>query len=148
MFVAASGQLKALNFSASMLRDGRRVPQERMTNPWIIPATEAKPAEGDEQAELDAMAADFIQAFGQLGSDEIGIQDRQVLGWSCSYRKEQPEKRAFAHWRRRWSKARLRWSGIALQAPRHRRPQEEQLRLQETWAKRRRIGRKAGAAES
>ena len=147
LYVAACGQMTGVNFSAAMLRDGRVVPAERQVWPWIIAATEAKPAEGDDLAEQEAMAADFMNAFGVAGSDEIGLKDREVMGWACSYRASCPEKRSFKDWRCRWTRARARWSKIPLQAPRLRRPQAEQLVLQETWAKRRKP-RKLAAAET
>ena len=141
------GVATGLNFGASMLRDGRRVDKERQCWPTLVPACDAAAIEGEEKADMDAMAEDFISAFNELGSDEIGICQKQVLGWMCSYRSAQPEKRSFASWRARWTRARKVWAGTQLQQARHRRPQAEQLAVQQRWKQRRRIS-KAGAEPS
>ena len=140
LFLNKDGFATALNFSASMLRNGARVPADRVTLPKVAPATEL-PEPGADAAELDAMAADFLERFEEVGSGEININSREAFGWACSYRSAAPEKQLCSTWRKRWSKARKAWASTPLQAPRHRRPQAEQLVIQKGWAKRRRMVR-------
>ena len=137
LWTNADGVCTGLHFSATMLRDGRRAPKERTVLPVVVPMAEAPPPEEVEAVDIEALQSDFVTAFNELGSDEIGIGMKFVLGWACSYRSAQPEKRSFQAWRARWAKARKSWQGIPLQAPRHRRPQEEQLAQQKLWRQRR-----------
>ena len=62
-------------------------------------------------------------------------------GWQCSYRRLEPEKKSFSVWRVRWSRMRQRWenSRVKLQVAQERRPIDQQLELQKTWANNRRV---------
>ena len=111
LWVNSKGVATGLDFKASMLRNGQRVPADRVCHPLIAPAIES-PSEAESQVEIEAMVADFTSAFNEAGSDEIAIAAKEILGWSCSYRSSQPEKRNFSSWRKRWSKARARLSSI------------------------------------
>ena len=76
-----------MDFKASML-PGNRVGPDLSCHPVLVPAADVPPPDA-EAAEIDAIQADFAEAFGELGSDEIGIASKEVLGWSCSYRRDQ-----------------------------------------------------------
>ena len=117
--------------------------------PTFLPEDEADPADKDghdgpadvdrERAEI---GADFEAAFGPVHHDEheqvIAMSSKLHLGWQTSYRNEQPEKKAFKSWRLRFSKMRARHEDIALQAPRWKKPKDEQAAVQQRWLKRKR----------
>ena len=130
-----------IDFRATMLRTGARVPAFRVTWPTVIPAEEAAPEAGEDAGEEGEAAADFAAAFGDHGSEEIAMLCKTQLGWNTSYRSSQPERKSFSSWRRRWTRQRLRYSGTPLLAPRVRRSQLEQLELQKSWQQRRRVSR-------
>ena len=133
LYVDKKNVMTGVKFYASMLRDGRRVASERICIPKVEPPCEQPELEDMQKLEQRSEAEEFASGFAEAGSEEIGIAVKEVLGWSCSYRSAQPEKQSFAHWRARWTKARQSWISVPLEAPRHRRPQEEQRKRQEEW---------------
>lgn len=140
-FQDSGGKLTAVKFKSSMLPRNERVTAERQCQPVAVKIV----VEVDEEAALgpeDAAAAAAedavaLVAFADQGSEAIGLSSRQTLGWMTSYRSNEPEKRSFASWRSRWSKARARFSDLPLEAARLRRSQEAQLEIQEEWRQRR-----------
>ena len=135
--------MTAVVFKCQMPKDGRRTAAHRVCLPSIVPVIETADADGDLALGAEA-SADFAAAFGCNGSDEILMASKMCLGWMCSYRTAQPEKRKFSDWRARWTKARLRYADVPLLQPRLRRSQEEQKKLQDEWRKRRHINRAPG----
>ena len=129
----------AVSFQSTMLKDGRKVPSDMQILPVRADKIEEPADEEADQDEQAEMASDFVTAFGEVGSECLLMASKMTMGWATSYRKAEPEKKGFSLWRKRYSRARLRWSGYPLLPARLRRPQAEQLQLQEEWAKRRRI---------
>ena len=133
--------LTALDFKASMLRDGSRVPSDRCCHPELLPAVvdgaeaAAVDGEADEAEDVAQLGAEFEGVFGQEGDAEIALGKTLHLGWQCSYRASEPEKKQFSAWRKRFSKMRKKWegSGLRLTKPRSKRPISEQLAIQQGW---------------
>ena len=141
---APSLTLTALDFKASMLRDGTRVGNEFGCTPTLLPpgALEVEAPVDPEGADEEAaeLADDAAEAFvGEgLADGVIALASSMHLEWECSYRKAAPEKKQFRLWRTRFTKMRLRWQvrGNNLVAPQARRPIAEQLSLQREWKNR------------
>ena len=123
-----------------MLNIPQRIPAARVCMPIRVAAVDAA-EEPDPEEEGAELQAEFIHAFGEAGSGEIGMGSTKTMGWLTSYRRSQPELRSFSAWRQRWTRARKKWAEFPLQAPRIKRPQQDQLQLQKDWAKRRRVSR-------
>ena len=139
-FMDARHQLTAVRFSSCMLPGQKKIPADRCCLPVVVPVKmEAVDDDDDKEAVLAGKeeAERALGAISAAGSEEIGISAKEVAGWATSYRASQPEKRTFKDWRRRWTRARARWTGIALQSVRVRRPQHEQLVKQKEWRARR-----------
>ena len=133
----------AVTFKALMLRDGSRCPADRQTLPELRDLAVEEVEEGEGEADggdAAEMAADFLTAWGEQGSGLIQMAEKKVLGWATSYRTSCPELRAFATWRARWSKARIRFqdNGIVLKPGQNRRPAAEAAAMQEKWRQNRR----------
>ena len=87
--------LAAIDFKCNMLKDGRRAPAHRICFPTVVAAAEApEPPEAEGALDPEASAY-FAAAFGCNGSDEILMATKMCLGWQCSYRTKEPEKRVF-----------------------------------------------------
>ena len=132
--------LTGVDFKACMLNIPQRIPAARVCLPTRVPAVDTG-AEAEAEEEGAELQADFISAFGEAGSGEIGMGVQKQMGWLTSYRRSVPKLRSFSAWRKRWGAARKRWAGFPLQAAQIRRPQQAQLELQEKWRKRRRVVR-------
>ena len=135
--------LTAMNFGAAMLRDGSRIPKERQCHPHLQDIEVAK--DDDDLAEDEADDQDLAEEAGEVfgaeleGEGFISMGTAVHLGWKCSYRRSEPERRKFASWRLRWSRQRKRWANVKLQLPKVRRSVADQLVLQARWRIRRRL---------
>ena len=111
LYENAEGQLPALDFKAAMLRDGTRVPADRSCHPVVIRPGEVDAAgadgeDGEAAGEVAELGDEFGHVFGEEGNGEISMGTTLHLGWQCSYRSSEPEKKCFSVWRKRFSKAR------------------------------------------
>ena len=135
-----AGVLTGLDFKSAMLRDGARVPADRVTLPRVVELTRDLPDEEVVDAKVrEALAEEFRSAFGEEGSGCVSMLSKEVLGWACSYRVRSPELQSFEDWRKRWSKARARFGDIPLLAPRIRPTVSEALTQQQSWRDRRKV---------
>ena len=138
----ATQALTALDFRASMLKDGSRVPAGRCCHAVLCdveiaePEADVEEAEADEDQDLQAEAGEVVG-----GSEEgvIAVSCTVHKGWKCSYRSQLPEQKCFSALRKRWQRSRLRWDkyGVNLLAPAVKRTEAAQLQMHEGWRKRR-----------
>ena len=138
LFVDRYSNYTALNFRCPLLPDGSKVPHDLV----CVPKDRPIPVD-DPEAEEGEPAVDAPEEAGApdiVGDDGVPVRAREVNGWMCSYRSNEPEAKEFKAWRARFTKVRskfARWSK-KLALTRTRRPQAEQLALQATWASRKR----------
>ena len=94
----------------------------------------AEPGDG-EACEAEGEPVVAAGAGVEPGDAEEALMDQKELnGWMISYRTSAPEKRPFSHWRKRFTKHRMRYSSVGLQPARSRRPMAEQQEMQKRWA--------------
>lgn len=143
-YVNAKGLFSALDFKASMLRDGSRIPAERCCLPELQLDAVPEGAGADAEADADELAEAGVEFEGVFGDGEAGplaIASTTHLKWQTSYRSQEPEKKDSSMWRKRFTRMRAKWasSGLKLAAPQSRRPIGQQLALQQAWRLRKQI---------
>ena len=134
--------LTAITFSAHMIRGQKRA-YSRSCLPVALPEVVGE-VEVDEAGDAAGMAEER-EALMEAGAAEAGAYDLIAMatmvrkGWTISYRKHCPEKKAFKLWRQRWSKARARFQAheIPLQAGQTRPSVERNLARQKQWSENR-----------
>ena len=152
MFTNAAGQVTGIDFSSTMIQ-GCKPKAARTKWPTLVDCTEALALAAEDEG-VDPAAGEAGDpadpAAGEAEDVEALMRQREQNGWLTSYRTCMPERRSFEAFRKKFQKHRLSFSDVPLQAPRSRRPQEEQIAVQKQWAQRRskaaRLARSSAAA--
>ena len=136
LFENSEKEITAVLFQSAMLRDGSMVPADRACMPKVVPILLEEPEADEEQDDQE-----HGPACDDLCGGVIALASRQHLGWLCSYRRVQPEKRPFKDWAKRFGKMRERWmkTGAKLQPAKTKQSISDRLSLQREWKRRRRI---------